>query len=200
MKKIILLFLSLSISLTSFSTIWSITNSGTTFANNNISIIQGDSVNFILASMHNAIEVSKTTWDANGNTPLANGFQVPFGGGFLLPVQLTVGTHYYVCSPHASLGMKGIITVQAETGINEVNSSNRIIIFPEVSSDFITLKGNVNTENSKYIIYDLLGRIIKAGNYSNVNNVISVSELPVGIYFIQIGKPGQNVISRFLKN
>lgn len=54
------------------------------------------------------------TWSVNGNTPLSGGFTRPFGGGLLTPsTGLTVGTHYYVCSPHASSGMKGIIVAAA---------------------------------------------------------------------------------------
>jgi hypothetical protein len=55
--------------------------------------------------------VSQATWNANGTTPLPGGFSVPFGGGMVLPSQLGIGTHYYVCQAHVSFGMKGKIIV-----------------------------------------------------------------------------------------
>ncbi|HEY9113902.1 MAG TPA: T9SS type A sorting domain-containing protein [Bacteroidales bacterium] len=117
MKKILLSFLLLSIALTGFSETWTIVNEGFTFSPNNLEIKLGDSVVFDLGVIHNAVEVSQETWEANGNTPLEGGFSVPFGGGLVDPSMLTAGTHYYVCTPHAEGGMKGMIVVQlpAET-------------------------------------------------------------------------------------
>src|SRR5437660_9067124 len=93
---------------TSFSTVHTITNSGFTFSPDNVKIVAGDTVRFVITTMHNAIQVSKATWDANGN--MSNGgFSVPFGGGSI--VLTDTGTHYYVCEVHASIGMKGIIVV-----------------------------------------------------------------------------------------
>lgn len=85
-----------------------ITNSGFSFSPAVININLGDTVNFVLEPMHNAVEVSEATWSANGNTS-NGGFSIPFGGGILVPDQAKI--YYYVCSPHASIGMKGIIRV-----------------------------------------------------------------------------------------
>lgn len=90
---------------------WTITNSSYTFNPSVLTITQGDSVNFNLASIHNVVEVSLATWNANGSDLLA-GFSVPYGGGTLHPSQLSVGTHYYVSSLHSTLGMKGMIVVK----------------------------------------------------------------------------------------
>ncbi len=109
--KILLSLLMLSSSLTAFCTVFTINNSGNTFTPANITITFGDTVNFVIAGSHDAREVSQTTYNANGNTALPGGFQTPFGGGMVLPAQLAVGTHYFVCTPHAAFGMKGIITV-----------------------------------------------------------------------------------------
>ncbi|HMD13942.1 MAG TPA: plastocyanin/azurin family copper-binding protein, partial [Bacteroidota bacterium] len=100
-------------SLTIFTTIvWgtthTISSSGFTFSPNTLTITAGDTINFVLASIHNAVEVSQATWNADGITS-NGGFSVPFGGG--KTVLTVVGTHYYVCQNHASMGMKGIITV-----------------------------------------------------------------------------------------
>lgn len=113
MKKNFLLSLSLFlISMSGFSTTWIINNSSNTFTPATITISLGDTVSFVISFAHDAREVSQITWNANGNTPLTGGFQTPFGGGLVLPAQLGVGVHYYVCTPHASMGMKAIIIVQ----------------------------------------------------------------------------------------
>jgi|GEM_PF-574982 len=117
MKKFLLSFLLLSIACTGFSETWTIVNEGFTFSPDNLEIKFGDNVLFDLGDIHNAVEVSQETWEANGNAPLEGGFSVPFGGGLVESSMLPAGTHYYVCAPHAEGGMKGIIVVQvpAET-------------------------------------------------------------------------------------
>src|ERR1051325_12123192 len=81
--------------------------SGFTFSPDSIFIAPGDSVQFSLGStIHNAAQVDKPVWDANGTTS-NGGFMVPFGGG-------TIGLgdtriYYYVCQNHAPIGMKGVI-------------------------------------------------------------------------------------------
>jgi len=60
---------------------------------------------------HNVQEVSKDTYDANGSKPLANGFFVDSDE----VKQITFdkpGSYYFVCTPHAGMGMKGKIIVK----------------------------------------------------------------------------------------
>src|SRR2546426_323217 len=113
MKTITLLVAIVLCSFFGFATNWTVsaTNSQFTFTPSALTIASGDSVQFVLGSIHNAVEVSQATWNANGTTALAGGFSVPFGGGLVLPAQLPLGIHYYVCTNHASMGMKGTITV-----------------------------------------------------------------------------------------
>ena len=111
-NKILLTLLLIKLTLTGFSTVWPVFNIGNTFSSATITINFGDTVNFLISGSHDAREVSLMTWNANGNTALFGGFQTNFGGGMVYPTQLGVGSHYYVCTPHASMGMKGIIIVQ----------------------------------------------------------------------------------------
>ena len=185
MRKIIFSLMLLSIGMRGFCTIWTITNSGTTFTPNAITITLGDSVNFNLANIHNVVEVSQSTWNANGNTALP-GFSTPYGGGLVLPVQLTVGTHYYVCSPHASIGMKGIIIVQNSTGIIENQIQSNISIYPNPTSNLITIKSFSKMIGFQYFILDQKGSQVFNGNLVNEVTTIDISQLKPGIYLIQI--------------
>lgn len=186
MNKILFIFL-LSLSGTvGYSTTWTITNSGFSFTPASLTIIQGDIVNFTLESIHDAREVSQATWDINGITALPGGFQTAFGGGSVSATQLGVGTHYYVCSNHASAGMKGVIIVQSSTGIADNQVHPDISIFPNPSMNLITIKSGYNLKDSQYLITDQAGKDVIKGKLLNEATQIDISQLPSGIYFVQI--------------
>ncbi len=177
-----------------FAATHTITNSSFAFTPSTISIVAGDTVNFVLETIHNAREVSLATWNANGTTS-NGGFDLPFGGGTVVLTQ--VGIHYYVCVPHASLGMKGTITVTPATGVKTVSNQTpanfrllqnypnpfnprTIISFTHPSHAFVSLKifnvlgGEVAT---------LLAGDLPAGSYSVQWNAASS---PSGVYFYRL--------------
>ncbi|MDP7430336.1 MAG: plastocyanin/azurin family copper-binding protein, partial [Flavobacteriales bacterium] len=83
---------------------------GITFSPDTLTITIGDTISFNIGSTHNAVEVSDSTWIANG-TASNGGFNIPFGGGAFIPT--TVQAYYYVCQPHVTMGMKGVIIANA---------------------------------------------------------------------------------------
>jgi len=143
-------------------------------------------VNFALAAIHNAVEVSQSTWDANGTTALPGGFQEPLGGGLVLPAQLGVGTHYYVCQPHASLGMKGIIIVQNNSGIADNKLQAGISVYPNPASTSMTIKASNDLVGSQYVISDQTGRQVLNGKLANEATPVDISQLTPGVYLIQV--------------
>src|SRR5712671_2671827 len=126
-----------------------ISTSGFTFTPDSITIASDDTVVFALSLMHTAREVSKATWDAN-DTVSNGGFDLPFGGGTAMPSGL--GTHYYVCVPHASIGMKGRIVVAAGITRTIVNGWNMISIPVAVSDSSVsTLYPTAVSEAFSYV-------------------------------------------------
>ena len=68
----------------------------------------GDTINFILGTGHNAVQVSDSTWISAGNTPLLGGFNFGYGStGYFIPDDCQA--YYYVCQPHSQIGMKGVV-------------------------------------------------------------------------------------------
>ncbi len=86
------------------------TTAENTFNPKTLMIKVGDTVEFTTTANHDVVEVDKTTWDANGNTKKAAGFSVDFNAKKKITFSQP-GTFYFVCEPHASMGMKGSITV-----------------------------------------------------------------------------------------
>src|ERR1041384_7421235 len=110
MRIIFALFaLTIALSLSSPAAVDTVKSPGLAFSPDSLRITPGDTVVFAIAAMHNAVEVSQSTWLANDTTP-NGGFSLPFGGGTV--VLTDTGVHYYVCQVHVSFnGMKGRIFV-----------------------------------------------------------------------------------------
>ncbi len=190
MKKTLLFIVLASSGFAGFSATFTITNSGTSFTPATTTITVGDVVNFNLASTHNAVEVSQATWEANGNTALSGGFSTPFGGGAITADKLTAGIHYFVCKPHASLDMKGTITVLETTGLAENKADVDVSIFPNPSNGNFHLQINNASQSSKKLelgIYTLQGEsvysktVVRQQTYS-----IEIADLPKGVYFLRL--------------
>jgi len=187
-----------------------IVNSGFTFSPENAAINFGDTVNFQLAGIHNAVEVSEATWNANGNSPMDGGFSTPFGGGQI--TGLATGVHFYVCSPHASGGMKGKITVigASGTGDNEL-VTRKINIYPNPTSGKFTLQFNgsdgqsgsvqSNVQQTRLEIFNLLGEKVAdlPGFTSQASFEIDLTSIPDGIYFIRIDDRKKVYTEEFIK-
>jgi len=190
MKIILLSLLLILTGISGYSTTWTITNSGNTFSPATITITVGDDVNFNLEVIHNAVEVSQATWNANNSTALPGGFQTTFGGGLVPASQLGIGTHYYVCVPHASLGMKGIIIVQSTTDIPGNLFRPDFSVYPNPSKDLVTIKAKSNVVGLNYFIIDQAGRKVFEGKLNSESTPVDISHLAKGFYYLEIA--GQN--------
>ena len=184
--KFLLLLLLLPIAISAYSITWQVTNSGFTFSPTITTIHLGDNVNFTLDANHNAVEVSAATWNANGSTT-NGGFNLAFGGGLVSASQLGVGTHYYVCQPHASMGMKAKIVVVESTDVPETKTSMDITLAPNPASNFIRITANeTNLIGSGYVLFDKLGRQMLTGKLTDKVTQVAVAQLPSGMYFMQM--------------
>ena len=91
----------------SFPTAHQVQTIGMTFDPDTLSINVLDTVFFSGLGYHDVTEVDQSTYLSNGATS-NGGFTYLFDD---FHVFTEPGTYYYVCSPHASMGMKGMITV-----------------------------------------------------------------------------------------
>lgn len=202
MKNSILLILLAFISFSGFSATVTVSNSGLTFTPAAITINLGDEVNFTISSSHDVVEVSKTTWDAKGNTPISGGFSLPLGGGLLTADKLTAGIHYYVCSPHAELGMIGVITVVNTTAIAENKLKEGISIFPNPSNGNFQLKldQSLSAENYDLGIYTVKGEKIFSISDTQLKNStkFEVLDLPKGVYIVRLYGRMENHIKKIV--
>lgn len=204
MKKNLLALLLTIFYLNGFSATLTIVNVGLTFSPAAQTINLGDNVTFVIGSAHNVIEVSQSDWNSNMNTLMTGGFSLSFGGGSVPATQLPVGTHYYVCGPHASLGMKGMIKVQAIAGIEEHKTINDISIYPSVIKDNnLSIQFENLTNNEIEIkLFNLQGKLVTillpktevSGLFLRKFSLYNVTS--PGVYFVQILSDKNNIFKK----
>lgn len=170
-----------------FSKVWIVTNNNLTFSPQSVTINAGDTVVFEISSGHNVVEVSQQTWNSNGNTLLSGGFSLPFGGGTLLTANLTAGTHYYVCTPHASMGMKASIIVQGVTPVVDNQLLSDFSAYPNPVNDVVSLRISSDRKGEVFSIVNLAGKKVLAGKLEDEINSVDLSRLNSGLYFVQLG-------------
>jgi plastocyanin len=188
-----------------YSETFNVTHVGYTYSPDSITAHVGDSVVFTLGQYHNMVEVDKSTWEANGNTP-NGGFALPFGGGVI--VLVSADTIYYVCTPHASMGMKGKIIVLPGTVTSfdvQNKSVNQLRVFPNPVRDLLSINFYA-PENTKVTIdlLDITGQTIKhlyTGEYLTGNNTetVNMQDLNPGYYFVRFNSQHEYAIARVLK-
>jgi plastocyanin len=181
-----------------FSTVWTVTNSGFTFNPDTLVIQIGDSVEFNIAGIHNSIEVSQMSWNSNDNTPLTGGWSLPFGGGTLLPADLPVGTHYYVCSPHASSGMKGVIIVESTLGLEETTNASAVSVFPNPSNGLFTigLEPSFVSDNTSLEVFDVAGNLVHQATVMGPRVELDLQDRLPGVYFIRVNAGNAVLVER----
>jgi len=189
MKRILLSFLLGSLGMTGFCTTKIVTTPGFVFSPATITIQLGDSVRFNIGGIHKVEEVSEATWNMNKNTPLP-GFNTPFGGGLILPSKLTVGTHWYVCVPHAADGMKGMIIVENTTSVGVEPTASALNLFPNPSTGTFQLEMDNATDASSYQldVFDTQGRKVYAVRKLEQQspNEIDLTAYGKGMYVVRV--------------
>jgi plastocyanin len=197
MKK----YLLLSISLMAFTVMvyaqqtFTVTNSNLTYTPATLTITVGDTVEFIQGSSHPAREVSQATWNANMNTS-NGGFNNAHSG---VKIKFTtVGTVYYVCSNHASSGMKGQIIVQAANSVQEETANVSLKAYPSPVVSNLNLVVDLNeTEELTIEVYNVIGEQVYSQaetTFAAGKNMINIdfSDFSNGAYFVKIiGKNDQ---------
>jgi plastocyanin len=206
MKHLNLLLIGLVCGLftTAYSTTYHIVNNGTTFSPNVVTAMVGDTVVFALGSNHNMVEVSETSWNANDSV-YNGGYRLGFSGGKI--ILTSIDTIFFVCAPHAHLGMKGKIFVTAFTPLHEVVNNTDILlnVFPNPVIDQLTVSFYVPRNTAVNIdLLDISGKVVKhllSGEFPVGSNTetINVNDLNPGLYFVKYNVGNQSSNVRVLK-
>jgi plastocyanin len=178
MKKLILpLFLAFSINMHGADhTIQAV---GLSYSPANLEVQIGDNVTIQASTIHPTTQVSESTWNANGITPVAGGW-----GTETTEFTFTINsfaTIYYVCDAHIDSGMKGVITVSAATGVAEyINKIGFEVVNNPVSTTMYYKVGS-QVPVAGISFYDMGGRELQ-NEWITASQGNILLELPAGQY------------------
>ncbi|MBI1286159.1 MAG: T9SS type A sorting domain-containing protein [Flavobacteriales bacterium] len=195
MKKIYtILFVFIAFSVNSvFATSYTINISGLTYTPATLNAVVGDEITIQATGNHPLVQVSQTTWDADGTTQLSGGFG-PETSDYTFTITSTDDI-YYVCMNHVSLGMKGKIIVSAATGIVDAARGVSLQVFPNpvVKGDFM-VRGNGQTlDNTKLEIYNISGQLVRSLNLKGEEAKLHAT-LADGVYSVIISKDDKAIL------
>ncbi|MEQ8625239.1 MAG: T9SS type A sorting domain-containing protein [Vicingaceae bacterium] len=195
MKKLILYLSIITFTSSGFAAIDTVTNFGNTFTPASITIAVGDTVFWDISLSHNVVEVDSATYASNGTTS-NGGYTLPFGGGS--QEFNTEGTYYYVCTPHASIGMKGIIrVVPNSTSISEEKLASQFSFYPNPAKEQLTIEIPLNKDFELLEITNELGQVVYSNQITSKKVTVDLSQFSQGIYLVNL-RSGDAILTRKL--
>lgn len=126
-------------------------------------------------------------------SPTATGGEATGTGGSL---SYTVGQVVYTTNTgnngSVAQGIQQSYEISVTTGVNETTINLELSVYPNPTTDYLTLKVE-KTEGLSYQLYDLQGKVIASKTVNNNSTNISLVEQPTATYFLNVVKNNQKV-------
>lgn len=118
-------------------------------------------------------------------------------GGFILS-GWSYSTDIDVTGNHGS-GDYWVVKLSSFIGIDQNSEQAKLIIYPNPSLDHINVQTDAGIIGSTYSVCDFTGKIILSGIVKSENTLIELTNLPQGVYILQIHTSDLILTSRFVK-
>jgi plastocyanin len=188
MKKT--LTLSIACAASSILCAQTIEQTGLAFDPEILTVMAGEEITIILNPPHTATEVDEATWNANEST--SNGGFDFSAGTHTLTLDVP-GTYYYVCVPHAGMGMKGRIVVESGAGVAAQEGMPRLVLFPNPASTELHLPSAV--AGQVLTLIDAQGRVALRHTTTGADRV-DITTLAAGNYNATLSDAKNQVVAR----
>ena len=84
-------------------------------------------------------------------------------------------------------GVQQAFEISTTVGINQTSIHLEVSIYPNPTTDYLTLKTE-ESENISYQLFNLKGKLIENKKVTTNNTKIQMAELPQAIYFLKVAK------------
>lgn len=194
--KFIILFLLLFTFKPASATTYNIKTVGEEFTPDTVYANIGDSIKFIIAIGHDAVEITDSAYINNTMVLYPGGFNYSIGTFYF--VVDSSRNYYYGCGYHmASSQMKGVIIANGSTAVPNNKIKSSFSLFPNPVTNTLHINSG-SSQVIQFIIWDYSGKIELTGTVP-YSGTINVSELVPGSYLIEIILPDKKKYANFIK-
>ena len=179
-KNLFLLAAMFCMAIHSFATTHTITVADFTFSPTPITVNLGDTVKWVWASgthttTSTTIPTGATTWNSSITSSSTTFIYVP----------TVTGTYNYECSIHAGMGMVGIFTVVSASGVNDVNKTAIVSVYPNPASGTLHVQFNTPGSSVSVTMTDMNGKQVFKKKFRSMKNTdIDLANIPNGTYIL----------------
>ena len=193
MKRILTLIVSIALSTSVWAATHTISISGNTYTPATLTAQIGDVIIIEASQAHPLVQVDLATWNNNGTTPVGGGWGTKTATYEFTILQM--GDIHYICQAHASMGMKGKITVFSPTAIPELSLGTSISLFPNPveNGTFNVVTQDNAPDGLNLQLFNTLGQIAEKHTLATGVNTFA-STLPAGAYFYAITNKNQAIV------
>jgi plastocyanin len=209
MKKnyaIILLALAITLSLKTYATKITVQVSNFQFTNAAISATVGDTVRWVWVSGSHTTTCNGTAMTSRPSGAASWDNPINSGSTSFEYVLTVAGVYQYKCTPHASGGMVGTITVAPANGIANLNGIvNYLEINPPAFKSDAVIKFSLAANGKiKLSIYDFAGRKVETildKEYNKGEHTVlwDADRIPQGIYFCRLENEKYALTRKFVR-
>lgn len=140
----------------------------------------------------------------SGGTPPYTYNWIPQGGTGSTLTGLNPGTYSVTVTDANGCPVGSLYTIGNSVGIREQVSNGDFSVSPNPATSTITLDKTFNSHvPAEITVLNMLGEkvmTVQAEASNGLHTVLNVSDLPSGIYYIEISSPEGKSLSRFIKN
>jgi hypothetical protein len=110
-------------------------------------------------------------------------------------------TYLYTDSNNCSNWTDDYITVDYCTGIENVNSIDNILVYPNPTSGLLTIESGIFNKKNSLRIYNVTEQLmpVDVGTTSGNKITLDASSLPSGVYFIEFISEGKMAHASFIR-
>ncbi len=142
----------------------------------------GDSVKFQPQGIHDMVQTDSSWWAINQAIPIG-GFETEIGIDTTFVID-TVGTYYFVCSPHGFNGMRGVLLVDSAlvTGTPPGFLPPKVSVAPNPANDLVRVSSS--HARARWLeLHDSKGdRLLWGISMRHGTAVLDVSNISAGRY------------------
>ena len=142
--------------------------------------------------------------DSFSNEPASHGqiqYRIKLKSGLPLGTQIKNTAHIYFDNNAPIVTNTTLNTLVTPSGISVVNENHGIFLYPNPTSDYLRIKVSDFKANDhvQFTLLTLNGQIVKSVDVHSSEEILDVSSLKSGLYFIQIQDGTTRSMEKFVK-